>query len=105
MMDFAFTEMKDSRGDLEAIWEWIGEGWSGDYDETDPDDMPLLRFSVYRDGEQVDDASYCTRMPINAPDWMLWRGLQLILDACDDPSPKRRLEELSWLSPADFERS
>ena len=38
----------------------------GDDDPDDPDDTPLLRFSVLRNGEQIDDGSYCTRMPVGS---------------------------------------
>lgn len=99
-----FAEISEKRGNLEAIWEWIGEGWDGDYDKDDPDDTPLLRFSVMKDGEQLDDASYCTRMPIDSPEWMLRRALEILLDVAEsETSPKRRFEELSWFEPADFE--
>jgi hypothetical protein len=47
-------------GTITVEVEHAGEGWSGDYDPDDPNDEPLLRFYVMRDGEQVDDASYCT---------------------------------------------
>lgn len=43
------------------------EGYDGEYDPTDPEDRPLLRFTVLRldlagHAEPVDDASYCTRL-------------------------------------------
>ena len=41
-------------------WEYLGEGFSGDYQDDDPDDRPLLRATIYYKGEQVDDASFCT---------------------------------------------
>jgi hypothetical protein len=28
--------------------EWIGEGLDGDYNPGNPNDVPLLRFSVYK---------------------------------------------------------
>ena len=62
----------------------IGEGLFGDYDENDPQDIPLLRFDVYKryDGpytvadyeagrgeywDAIEDASYCTNMRADAP--------------------------------------
>lgn len=40
-------------------WEWIGEGMSEEYDESNPDDVPLLRCSLIdKNDEQV--MSYCT---------------------------------------------
>jgi hypothetical protein len=102
-MTDAFKEISLSRGSFTATWEYIGEGWSGDYNPDDPQDTELLRFSVYQHGEQMDDGSYCTRMPIDSPEWMLRRALDVILNAVETTdSPKRRLELLSWLQPADF---
>ena len=43
----------------------IGEGLSGDYDPKDKDDVPLLRFTVLKGNEPVEDASYCTQVPTN----------------------------------------
>lgn len=91
-----------NRGDLTAEWESIGEGFSGDYNPDDPNDAPLLRFSVLLNGEQIDDGSYCTLMPEGSDPAILLRGLELILDAAESSSPKRRLEELSWMRPEDF---
>ena len=45
--------------------EDIGEGLSGDYDPKDKDDVPLLRFTVLKGNEPVEDASYCTQVPTN----------------------------------------
>ena len=91
------------RANMTAYWEDIGEGMSGDYVPNDPNDVPLLRFTIYKDGEPMDDGSYCTLMPTDTPAAILQRGLQLILDAAEGPNPKRALEELSWMKPADFE--
>lgn len=99
---------------LRVTWEYLGEGLDGDYDPDDVLDFPHLRFTVDQrtwssgqvdDGEwqELPNASYCTRMPINAPEWMLIRALGEILEAARQPSPKRRLEELSWLRPEDFD--
>lgn len=52
---------------IRVDWYDAGEGLSGDYNPEDPDDIHLLRFDVYKkvgeDWEEVEDASYCTRMP------------------------------------------
>ena len=72
-----FEELELRRGNLRVTWEYIGEGLSGDYNHEDPQDVPLLRFTVSRripgmaddtgvepdEWQQLDDASYCTRMP------------------------------------------
>ena len=113
-----FEGLELRRGDLRVEWEYIGEGFSGDYRPEDPADEPLLRFTVTRripgyaddyeidpeSWQQLDDGSYCTRMPISSPEWMLVRALGIILEAARQPSPKRRLEELSWFCPEDFEK-
>lgn len=49
----------------------IGEGWEGEYDPGDPDDEPLLRFSVLGqtlDGEWIslERTSYCTGLSAHA---------------------------------------
>ena len=41
--------------------EWIGEGLDGDYNPGDPNDVPLLRFCVYKkinDQWEAIDTSY-----------------------------------------------
>jgi hypothetical protein len=112
--NISFTELALQRGDLRVTWEWIGEGWSGDYDADDPEDEPLLRFTVDKEvtmgnesgWEQYDDGSYCTRMPVKTPTRILVDALGVILEAAEDSlqngSFKKRMEELSWLCPDDF---
>ena len=73
------------KGRLRLEMEDLGEGWSGDYDEDDPSDTPLLRFTFYAINpasdsadpiagqvrlDQLDECSYCTGIPANAP-WAL----------------------------------
>jgi len=100
-----FTDFTTTKGNFRVTWEDIGEGWEGDYDPSDPEDDQLLRFScdklVNGEWEQVPDGSYCTRCPITTPKDSLELFANSILEACEQPSPKRRLEELSWLSPED----
>lgn len=45
---------------LSVVWEYIGEGRSGDYDPEDPEDAPLLRANLQYNGEPLDNGSYCT---------------------------------------------
>ena len=56
------VEMMLEEDGIRVEWEDIGEGICGDYNPEDPDDIPLLRFSVsiLLDGqwEAVEDASY-----------------------------------------------
>lgn len=112
--DLGFEEMEivSKCGKYMACWEWIGEGKGGDYDEEDPNDVPLLRFSCHsrqhRTGvwEQIDDTSYCTRMPIDTDRKILTVALQAVLDELVDNihSPKKPMEFMSWLCPEDVKK-
>ena len=108
----SFKDIEVKTAKHKVLWEWIGEGWEGDFDDLDPEDEPLLRFSCFQailpqystDGngwEEVPDGSYCTRCPITTPRSSLLKFAGEILAALELPSPKRRLEELSWLCPED----
>ena len=88
----------------------LNEGYHGDYNPDDPDDCQLLRFDIYRLGsagyEPVEDASYCTQLPVgSAPDVILKRALDLAYAVYDalmaDASIKRTCEKFSWMS-ADY---
>lgn len=98
------------QGDVvRADWYNAGEGWNGDYDPDDPDDDNLLRFDIYvraDDGwEEVEDASYCTRVKADAPFDVLEDKLMgiyrmyadEITDPYDYPSVKKLGEGLSWM--------
>lgn len=117
----SFTELMLECGTLRVTWEYIGEGWSGDYNADDNTDIPLLRFTVsryepltqfihdYNNGyEQLDNGSYCTAMPINTSFRLLVNALGVIMEAAKDSLEngtfKKRMEELSWLCPADFNK-
>lgn len=62
-----------SRGGLVMDLDWIGEGYEGYYDEDDPEDAPLLRFSFYVQSNENDeltelsDSSYCTHLTLHLP--------------------------------------
>lgn len=111
---------------LKVTMEWIGEGFCGDYEPENPDDIPLIRFSCYRrrdsdtlvrmtshefmdglDWDGIDDASYCTRLPYDTPRKILRRAAGCVIDELSDAieggaSPKKPLERLSWLCLEDF---
>lgn len=100
-----------------VVWEYIGEGYEFDYQPDDPDDIPLLRFSVMalrpEDGTAVftpvDDGSYCTLMWVNAPKAVLERGANVILDTVAHniavkSSYRRDLEYLSWMGREWYEQ-
>ena len=82
--------------------EDIGEGLSGDYDPNDKDDIPLLRFTVLKDGEPVDDASYCTQVPTDITPTEATNVLATIMNEVAEPlaqgySIKKMCERLSWI--------
>ena len=112
------VSIRNSR--LRVDWINLGEGYSGDYNEDDPDDENLLRFDVYAAADpdpnnelddgwvMVEDASYCTQVPASTDPEELERLLRAIFDRYDDviddyikhgTSVKKLGEELSWIAP------
>ena len=88
-------------------WYNCGEGFNGDYNPEDPNDINFLRFDVYymNDGqwEEVEDASYCTTVPATESPIRLKNLLEGILheySLTDYPncSVKKLGESLSWIS-------
>ena len=80
----------------------IGEGLSGDYDPKDKDDVPLLRFTVLKGNEPVEDASYCTQVPTNITIVEATKILGAIMNEVFEPimqghSIKKMCERLSWI--------
>jgi hypothetical protein len=89
-----------------VTFENIGEGYSGDYNENDPTDQPLLRFScekkVGRSWEWMEDASYCTCLPETTDKKKLERYSKRIVKCLEDTDAKgesyrHELERFSWL--------
>lgn len=95
------------RGDLRLDWDELGEGLHGDWDPDDSNDVELLRFTLYRldEGEwaPVDDASYCTQVPVSTDMGTRQQLLEGLLEAIENEdgegSIKKRCEELSWVNP------
>lgn len=99
--------------------DWIGEGYEGDYDEDDPEDERLLRFTFYtlneENGETVslEDASYCTHLTVDLPLEARLHAAGLMFGQVWDaigpqPDPwgsgiKRLCEELSMINKRDLE--
>ena len=113
MTDYV-ADVEVRRDDVIVTLEWIGEGWDGDYQDDDPEDCPLLRFSVYRaitdpqdprhDRDEFSDASYCTRIPATVPQNTAQQLAVYILDTVYEPahdghSIKKLCERLSWIEP------
>ena len=94
----------------------IGEGYNGNYNPKDPEDEELIRFDVYykkpdeKDWMEVDDASYCTYLPVNSDEDVLEKAVTAIFNRYNDEadhilsggSVKKMGEELSWISPDNF---
>ena len=102
-----FDEVEVIIGNKKITWEYIGEGQCEYYNPDDPEDVPLLRFSCDEmiDGEwqQMDNASYCTGMPVQTPKRYLLIAAGIIYDAINtDGSYKKELEYLSHFCPDDF---
>ncbi len=125
MTDFPLELIDDN---VKVEWDDIGEGFSGDYDPNDPDDVELLRFTVlYLSGsnkdddswpayrpedevwEQVDDASYCTLVPRDTDEKILLLMLKNLMMYVKDKveareSIKKECEWFSWIGPKDIEQ-
>ena len=108
-------------GVVKIEWIYIGEGYSGDYDETDPEDVALMRYDAYIRQAEVEaygiyaddagpedegwatlhDGSYCTRVPYDTPDAELQRLAQVMADELSNEvgtgTLKRACERLSWI--------
>ena len=100
-------------GAVRVTFEWVGEGWSGDYDPEDPEDQPLLRFTVDdlekppdeygQESRSWQDNSYCTQLPVWTPTDQLERIARAIARSTEDEYYwKRILEEWSWVGPEDL---
>ena len=102
-------EMELVKDNIKVVLENIGEGLCGDYNPDDPDDINLLRFTVYKESdgifEQVDDASYCTCISADEDDVVLNEALQILMNEfhavlyyAPEQSVKKLGEHLSHIS-------
>jgi hypothetical protein len=76
------------------------EGNEGEYDESDPNDEPLLRFDIDKEGEEVQDGSYCTQLTAFDDRKLLIRAARAILSEAEDrwnSGFKRAMEQMSWI--------
>lgn len=99
-------------GKVKIELECIGEGYDGDYDATNPDDIELMRFTVlFRDGEEwceVRDASYCTLLPEYISQERQEKALRLLMDEFRSPvesgiGVSKLAEKMSWLCLTDLQ--
>ena len=63
---------------VELHWD-CREGVSGDFDDDDPTDEPLLRFDVMFKDEQLPDSSYCTNLRTDDDRKLLTKAVETIL--------------------------
>lgn len=90
---------------LRLVWEHIGEGWNGHYDESNPEDNRLYRFTLYRNDEQVHDCSYCTRVTETATKIELIAGLVVIMRTLLNASHMdKACQEFSWTNSEDLKQ-
>lgn len=96
------------KGNVKVELEYCGEGYGGDYDESNPNDERLMRFSVFgrenesADWEYIGDSSYCTLFPVSAPDEIKNHALHVIMatvynKAAVGESIKKVCEQLSHI--------
>lgn len=73
-------------GNVRVAWTELGEGYSGEYDPTDPDDVELLRFDVLSrsvevgEWEFVEEGSFCTEVPVTATPEQRAALLRVLMD-------------------------
>ena len=96
------TSHRLTRGKVTVELVSLNEGYNGDYDPEDPDDVSLWRFDVYYDGEPVDGCSYCTQVPLTASKAEVSAVLRTIMEAVydkivNDESASGICARLSWL--------
>lgn len=101
----------DELGNFKLAFVYLGEGMNGDYDPSDPDDVPLLRIDIYRrggrDGDWEQEESRCTLFPAHVPfDWK-YRALvtaKLYIEAgIEQGKTLRQLaDELSHIHPDNY---
>lgn len=100
----------------------LGEGYNGEYDESDPQDVELLRFDVHVHqsvpGARYDEDchegnltgwyyvdSYCTNIPVTATSAQRTAMLALIHIHIGVPPTKIKMGEASWFTLDMLERT
>jgi hypothetical protein len=90
---------------VDLNWD-CGEGSEGDFDDSDPNDEPYLRFDVMMEDEtEINDASYCTLLKAYDDRNLLIRGVEAILKEAEESWQestqefrfKKRGEFMSWI--------
>lgn len=93
-------EFLSSNKKFRLEWVNLGEGWSGDYDPEDPEDVPLLRADLFMEenGEWVEpaDSSYCTLAPVGTPEEKLREVSERLFYRLGDKWRRREMEAWTW---------
>ena len=108
------------RDDVRVVLDYENEGWFGDYDERhrrfalkNNKDERLLRFNVQQflndEWGDVDNACYCTGLPVDSPPEKIKEAAALIMWAVKPAveagiSIKKACERLSWVGAHDDKR-
>ena len=110
--EITFSESLEYK-DIRVHLDYSGEGYHGDYDPSDEDDKPLLRYSIEQkiEGEWqwLKNASYCTDLTTDltkeqAKDALLYLAKKAH-PSIEKGYWKRVCEELSWVSIKDVSSS
>lgn len=129
------NEFEIVKGDVMIVLEDLGEGWDGDYNEEDPLDEPLLRFSCYVRGDllrryqdqapydveedqswlpngewsPLSNSSYCTQLNAEMEPHLKRHALEMLMGMLYDPidslRPKKACEEASWIETCQVKES
>lgn len=128
-IEFEPLELQSEDGSVMVELAFVGEGFDGEYDPGDPEDSPLLRYTLYRrfsssldsslfanlcdaddyeDGDwaAVRDGSYCTHLEATSPRSLLESAAKFILSHAESGArglsrEKRLYEKLSWITLID----
>jgi hypothetical protein len=102
------------KGDLKVAFMNIGEGWSGDYDPSDPEDNNLLRVYIslrggeagYPEWDEVEDGSICTSLPVETAPETRRRILEIVFAQAEVAVSREEkrisrhvMDELSYVNP------
>ena len=92
----------EQRYNVRVEYEYIGEGWNGEYNPDDELDQPLYRFTVYYKDDDVE--SYCTAWPIGTSEATLRNEARNLLEEVFIPvvsgdSIRRICGAYSWHGP------
>lgn len=101
-----FEDLIVTRGRYRVELVHIGEGYNGDYDPEEPGDQRLIRIDAYEASDEhpdvfepIDKGSYCTVIPITAPEDFLLYCCGKALEALRSEAPILNLQKLTWTEP------